>query len=75
MAELDKQKEKVANYRLGWGLALTSLIGLIAFIFNNYDKLETLKKNIITYGAVILVIIILYLTWKLNKETNKLEEL
>jgi hypothetical protein len=45
MAELDKQKEKVANYRLGWGLALTSLIGLIAFIFNNYDKLETLKKT------------------------------
>ncbi|WP_255327417.1 hypothetical protein [Lebetimonas sp. JS032] len=39
MSQLDKQKEKVSNYRLAWGIVLTALFGMIAFIFNAFDKL------------------------------------
>ena len=75
MSQLDKQKEKVSNYRLAWGIILTALLGFIAFIFNSFDKLPLFKQLLVTFGGTILVIIVLYLTWKLKIETDKLEEL
>ena len=75
MSLLDKQKEKVSNYRLIWGISLTALLGVIAFIFNAFDKLPLYKQILVTIGGIILVIISLYLSWKLNIETNKLEDL
>ena len=75
MSQLDKQKEKVSNYRLAWGIILTALLGMIAFIFNYFDKLPTFKQNLLIGGGTLLVIIALYLTWKLKIETDKLEDL
>jgi ABC-type Fe3+-siderophore transport system permease subunit len=73
--KLDKQKEKIANYRLVWGISLTALLGIIAFIFNSFDKLPLAKQILATLGGIISVIIVLYLSWKLNIETEKLEDL
>ena len=75
MSQLDKQKEKVANYRLVWGIVLTALLGFIAFTFNYFDKLSLFKQLLVAFGGTLLVIIALYLTWKLKIETDKLEEL
>jgi len=50
MAEIDRQKERVSNYRLVWGISLTALFGMIAFIFNSFDKLIFMKKVLITVG-------------------------
>ena len=73
MAKIDKQK--VVNYRMIWLLSITSLLGLISFIFNKYDKLNFLKQIFIIFTGAFLVIIVLYLTLKLKNETDKLEEL
>ena len=73
--KLDKQKEKVSNYRLIWGISLTALLGFIAFIFNSFDKLATFKQNLVIVSFIITIIIVLYITWKLNIETDKLEDL
>jgi len=75
MAKIDKQKEKVVNYRMIWLLSITSLLGLISFIFNKYDELNFLKQIFIIFTGAFLVIIVLYLTLKLKNETDKLEEL
>ncbi len=75
MSQLDKQKEKVSNYRLAWGIILTALLGFIAFIFNSFDKLSLFKQWLVIVGGFVLVIIALYITWKLKNETDKLEEL
>jgi len=75
MAEIDRQKEKVSNYRLVWGISLTALFGMIAFIFNAFDKLIFMKKIFITIGFFTLIIFVLYLTWKLKIETDKLKDL
>ena len=75
MAEIDRQKEKVSNYRLVWGISLTALFGMIAFIFNSFDKLIFMKKIFITIGFFTLIIFVLYLTWKLKIETDKLKDL
>jgi len=69
MSQLDKQKEKVSNYRLAWGIILTALLGMIAFIFNYFDKLPPFKQYLLIGGGT------LYLTWKLKIETDKLEDL
>ena len=39
MADIDFQKEKVNFWRMLFFFWLTSIVGLIAYIFNNYDKL------------------------------------
>jgi len=75
MARIDKQKEKVVNYRMIWLLSITSLLGLISFIFNRYDELNFLKQIFIIFTGGFLVIVVLYLTLKLKNETDKLEEL
>jgi len=75
MSQLDKQKEKIANYRLAWGIVLTALFGMIAFIFNIFDKLPLFKQLLVTFGFIAIIVIVLYLTWKLKIETDKLEDL
>jgi len=75
MAEIDRQKEKVSNYRLVWGISLTALFGMIAFIFNSFDKLIFMKKILIAISFFVLIIFVLYLTWKLKVETDKLKDL
>ena len=75
MAEIDKQKEKVSNYRAIWIVSITSLLALIAFIFNSFDKLNLWRQLLVTTGGIGLVIIVLYLSWKLKIETDKLEEI
>ena len=75
MSKLDQQKEKVSNYRLVWGISLTALLGLIAFIFNSFDKLILFKQILITTAFISIIIVVLYLTWKLKIETDKLEDL
>ena len=73
--KIDKQKEKVANYRFAWGVTLTALFGMIAFIFNAFDKLPLFKQMLVTIGSILLAVVVLYLTWKLKIETDKLEEI
>jgi hypothetical protein len=73
--KLDKQKEKTANYRLIWGISLTALLGMIAFIFNTFDELPFFKQLLLISGFIAIIVIVLYLTWKLKIETDKLEDL
>jgi len=68
MSKLDKQKEKVSNYRAIWIISISSLLALIAYIFNSFDKLNFFKQLLITCGGIVLVIIVLYLSWRLKKE-------
>ncbi len=75
MSQLEKEKEKVSNYRLAWGIVLTALFGMIAFIFNAFDKLPFFKQLLVTFGFIAIIVIVLYLTWKLKIETDKLEDL
>ena len=73
--QIDRQKEVVANYRMFVAISITILSGLIAYIFNSYEKLSDLQKTITLIGFVGLLIDVLYLTFKLKRETDKLKDL
>ena len=75
MAIIDKQKEKVANYRLMWFVSITTLLAMIAFIFNSFEKLNLLKQLLIATAGITLTLITLYFSSKLKEETEKLEDL
>ena len=75
MAIIDKQKEKVANYRLMWFVSITTLLAMIAFIFNSFEKLNLLKQLLIAAAGITLTLITLYFSSKLKEETEKLEDL
>ena len=75
MAELDKQKEKVSFWRMLFFFLLTSIFGLVAYLFNSYESLSELKivlANVTLFGLVVALIIVLI---KMNKEIDKLKDL
>jgi len=46
---------------------------MIAFIFNAFDKLPFFKQLFVTFGFIAIIIVVLYLTWKLKIKTDKLK--
>jgi len=72
---LDRQKEVVANYRMYSAIVFTTLLGLIAYMFNFYEKLSEIKQVFVTVGFFILVITNVYLMYKLKIETEKLKDI
>ena len=56
MADIDYQKEKVSFWRMFFFFWLTTIIGLIAFLFNNFDKLSEIKLILINITLMILII-------------------
>ena len=72
---LDRQKEVVANYRMFVAISITILSGLIAYIFNSYEELSQIKKFITIVGFIGLLANVLYLTYQLKIETDKLKDL
>ncbi len=75
MAEIDKQKEKIAFFRTMFFFLLASLFGLIAFIFNKYSKLNEFELIMVNIGGFILLISILFTGKKLKKEIEKIGEI
>jgi len=75
MAEIDKQKEKIAFFRTIFFFLLASLFGLIAFVFNKYPKLNEVELIIINIGGLSLLISILFTGKKLKKEIEKIGEI
>ena len=75
MADIDYQKEKVSFWRMFFFFWLTTIIGLIAFLFNNFDKLSEIKLILINITLMILIIFLLLTSIKLKKETEKLKDL
>ena len=77
MAELDRQKEKVSFWRMLFFFWLGSIFGLIAYMFNHFDRLteQNTKLAILTLSTVLLVILLLVTAVKLKKETDRLGEL
>ena len=54
---------------------LGSEFGLIAFIFNNYDKIDELKLILSTIALFILLLSITIIAIYLKREIDKLEEI
>ncbi len=75
MAEIDKQKEKIAFFRNLFFFLLALLFGLIAFIFNKYKNLTDWELLIVNIGGFILLVSIILTGIKLKKEINKIGEI
>ena len=75
MAELDRQKEKVTFWRNLFFFILASVFGLVAFLFNSYEKLVFVKIVLIDITLLGLVILLILVIIKMNKEIDKLKDL
>ena len=75
MAQIDEQKEKVAFWRMLFFFWLTIIVGLIAFIFNNFEKLNHLKLFLSNVSLMLVIIFLIFTSMKMKKETDKLKEL
>ena len=75
MAEIDKQKEIISYLKTGFFFFLGTLFGLIAYLFDKYDKLNSLKLIFINIGIAINIFILIFLAKKSRKEIDKLKDL
>ncbi len=75
MADIDYQKEKVTFWRIAFFFWLTTIIGLIAYLFNNFTKLTEIKLVLVNLSLIVLIIFLIFTSSKLKKETEKLKDL
>ena len=75
MAEIDKQKEIIGFLKTGFFFFLGTLFALIAYLFDKFDKLESIKLIFINIGITVDILILIYLAKKAKKEINKLKDL
>ena len=75
MAEIDKQKEKIAFLRSVFILLLGSLFALIGFIFTKYPVLNETQLILSDIAGIILFITIIILLIKILKEIEKLKDM
>ncbi|NPA12329.1 MAG: hypothetical protein GXO62_08800 [Epsilonproteobacteria bacterium] len=75
MAEIDKQKEIIGYLKTGFFFFLGTLFGLIAYLFDKYDKLPNTKLIFINIAIVIDISILIFLAKKSKKEIERLKDL
>jgi len=75
MAELDRQKERVAFWRNLFFIWLTTILGLIAYIFANYEKLNLIGIFLVNLALFIVVILLVVTAKIMIKEIDKLKDL
>jgi heme exporter protein D len=74
LAQVDEQK-KVAFWRTLFFFWLTVIVGLIAFIFNNFEKLNNVKLFLSNISLVLVIIFLIITSIKMKKEIEKLRDL
>jgi len=75
MAKIDKQKEIIGIYKTGFFFVLGALFALLAYIFQNFDKLNNNKMILLEILILIGVSVIMLIVKKLKENLDKLEEL
>jgi len=75
VAQIDKQKEIIGIYKTGFFFVLGALFALLAYIFQNFDKLNNNKMILLEILVLIGVSIVIFIVKKLKENLDKLEEL
>ena len=75
MAEIDRQKEIIGYLKTAFFFFLGTLFGVIAYLFEKYDKLNNIKLIFLNIVITINVIILIYLAKKSKQEIDKLKDL
>ncbi|NPA11578.1 MAG: hypothetical protein GXO62_04990 [Epsilonproteobacteria bacterium] len=75
MAKVDKQKEWVGVWKIALFFLLGTEFSLIAFIFNNFDRLSEVKLLFLTFALIIIGFSVVFSAVYLKKEIDKLEEI
>ncbi len=75
MAEIDKQKEIIGYLKTAFFFFLGTLFGVIAYLFEKFDKINNVKLILLNIVIVIIVSILIFLAKKSKEEIDKLKDL
>ncbi|MDF1874295.1 hypothetical protein JHD48_00945 [Sulfurimonas sp. SAG-AH-194-I05] len=75
MAKIDRVKEFINYLKVVLVLSLATVIGLVSWIANNYEKENTLLLNLAISTIVILLLITILINKKIIKDIKSLEDL
>ncbi|NPA12149.1 MAG: hypothetical protein GXO62_07890 [Epsilonproteobacteria bacterium] len=75
MADIDRQKEWIGVLKTSFFFLLATLFVLIAYLFENFDKLATVRLVFINITITIITISTLLSAKKLKQELEKLKDM
>ena len=75
MAEIDRQKEKVAFWRTLFFVWLTTILGLIGYLFTHYNELDSVGIVLVNFAIFIVVILLIVTSKVMIKDIDKLKDL
>ena len=75
MANIDKQKEIVSFWRVGFYVIVGAIFGVVSYLFNNFDKLDKLRLILINITIIFLIFLLIFIAKILIREINKLEDM
>jgi len=75
MAKIDRIKEFINYLKVLLVVSLATVVGLVSWIANNYEKNNSLLLNLATMTTFVLLIIIIFVNKKIIKDIKSLEEL
>ena len=75
MSNVDKIKEQIGWLKVVFGLLFATDISIVAYLFNNLERLNNLKVIIILLALSLVTLGILYINKKAMKKIDSLEKL
>jgi len=75
MAQIDKQKEIIGYLKTGFFFLLGVLFGLIAYLFNSYDKISIEKLVLVEFALLLNVAMLFFVASLSKKYIDELEEM
>jgi len=75
MAQIDKQKEIIGYLKTGFFFLLGVLFGLIAYLFNGYDKISIEKLVLVEFALLLNVAMLFFVASLSKKYIDELEEM
>jgi uncharacterized membrane protein YcjF (UPF0283 family) len=75
MAKIDRIKEFINYLKVLLVVSLATVVGLVSWVANNYEKNNSLLLSLATMTTFVLLIIIIFVNKKIIKDIKSLEEL
>lgn len=75
MPKIDKIKEQIGWLKVVFGLLFATDLSLIAFLFNDIEKLSILKICFVLLGLIVVTLGIVYTSKKAMEKIDSLEDL
>ncbi len=75
MAKIDKIKEQIGYLKVIFALLFATDLSMIAYLFNKFDQLSTIKIGLVLIGILFVTLSIYFINREILAMIDEMEEL